>query len=72
MSAIHIDDLNDLFEEYLGKSFEACQNDNGGCCMSSRNQSWLSPSVVTNLVEEILHTANVGLIETMPAGESIL
>lgn len=52
--SIALEDLDAVFEQHLGKSFARCQDDTAGCYADTRGVHWLSPRVVTQIVEEIL------------------
>lgn len=53
------DTIDGWFEENLGKSFSKCKDDNSGAYMTSGGGYWLSPKVVTQMVEGILQELDI-------------
>ena len=58
---IHIQDLNDIFEEHLGQTFTTSKTDTAGCYMSRASGRHMSPKVICEMVKEILELAGVTL-----------
>lgn len=46
--------LNDIFKEMLGQTYERSLDDDSGCSMGRNNGVWLSPQLITQIVDVVI------------------
>lgn len=63
MAVIAKADLDDLFDQLLGQTYTASMSDRAGCSMGRHNSTWLSPQLVTQIVDAVLELSDVEVRE---------
>lgn len=65
---IRYEDLDEIFNDHLGQSYNQSLTDNSGCYINIRGRTWLSPQKVTEIIQAVLDNVSV-TIEGEPVEE---
>lgn len=63
MEQIHKSVLNDIFDQLLGQTYDDSLSDVGGCYMGRSNHTWMSPQLITQIVQEVLDAVGVETVD---------